>query len=261
MDSRTDSNRSIAARLHLSRRSLQIALGLIWIFDGLLKFQPALFKPAFVDVIIRPMALGQPTVVASTINHMANFLSHEATMWVAIFGLIEIAIGAAMLSPRTVKPALVTSFIWGGGIYLFGEGFGMVLTGHTSPLAGAPGAVCFYVLLGAMVWPRQEADPDRVRVGCRLFGCRPWSLRRNGRPPGLGGHLGLRRHHLDVSRQPRRRCREQPDVRDGEGGTRLVRPSPQLLRPCLHGRRCLGGRAPGRRLNRHWSRTVGFGSH
>ena len=165
MNSRTDSNRSIAARLHLTRRSLQIVLGLIWILDGLLKFQPALFKPGFVGTVIRPMAIAQPTLVASAINHMANFLSHEATMWVAVFGLIEIAIGAAMLSRRTVKPALVASFIWGGSIYLFGEGFGMVLTGHTSPLAGAPGAVCFYVLLGAMLWPREDADPNRVRIG------------------------------------------------------------------------------------------------
>ena len=144
---------------------MQIALGVIWIFDGLLKFQPALFKPIFIDNVIRPMAVGQPTLVASAINHMANFLSHEATMWVAVFGLIEIAIGAAMLFRRTVKGALVASFIWGGGLYLFGEGFGMVLTGHTSPLAGAPGAVCFYVLLGALLWPKEETDSSQVRVG------------------------------------------------------------------------------------------------
>jgi hypothetical protein len=86
-------------------------------------------------------------------------------MWVAVFGLIEIAIGAAMLFRRTVKGALLASFIWGGGVYLFGEGFGMVLTGHTSPLAGAPGAVCFYVLLGALLWPKGETDSSRVRVG------------------------------------------------------------------------------------------------
>ena len=164
MDVGTDPNRSIAARLHLSRRSLQVTLGVFWIFDGLLKFQPALFKPTFVDMI-RSMAVGQPPVVASTINHMANFLSHEATMWVAVFGLVEIAIGAAMLFRRTVKPTLVASFIWGAGVYVFGEGFGMVLTGHTSPLAGAPGAVCFYILLGVMVWPREEGDPNRPRVG------------------------------------------------------------------------------------------------
>jgi hypothetical protein len=142
-----------------------MALGVIWIFDGLLKFQPALFKPDFVNIVIRPMAIGQPTVIASSINHMANFLSHEATMWVAIFGLTEVVIGAAMLSKRTVKPALVVSFIWGASIFLFGEGFGMVFTGHTSPLAGAPGAVCFYVLLGVMVWPKEDRNPNRVRIG------------------------------------------------------------------------------------------------
>jgi hypothetical protein len=142
-----------------------MALGVIWIFDGLLKFQPALFKPDFVNIVIRPMAIGQPTVIASSINHMANFLSHEATMWVAVFGLTEVVIGAAMLSKRTVKPALVVSFIWGASIFLFGEGFGMVFTGHTSPLAGAPGAVCFYVLLGVMVWPKEDRNPNRVRIG------------------------------------------------------------------------------------------------
>jgi hypothetical protein len=161
----TDIPRSVAARLHINRRTLQVALGVIWIIDGLLKFQPALFKPAFVTTVIRPMAVGQPALLASTINHLANFLSQEATMWVAIFGLIEIAIGAALLSKRTVKPGLVASFIWGAGIYVFGEGFGMVLTGHTSPLAGAPGAVCFYVLLGLLLWPQEEKDPDRIRVG------------------------------------------------------------------------------------------------
>jgi hypothetical protein len=165
MDVNTVSPRSMAERLHINRRTLQIALGMIWIIDGLLKFQPAIFKPAFVNVVIRPMAIGQPTLIASAINHMANFLSHEATMWVALFGLIEIAIGAAMLSQRTVKRALIASFIWGAGVYLFGEGLGMVFTGHTSPLVGAPGAVIFYIILGVLVFPTGERDPGRVRTG------------------------------------------------------------------------------------------------
>jgi hypothetical protein len=111
------------------------------------------------------MAVGQPGIVASTINSMANFLSHGTTIWVALFGLIEIAIGAGMMFRRVVKPALVASFVWGLGIYLFGEGFGMVLTGHTSPLQGAPGAVCFYVLLGVMVWPKVDEETARRRQG------------------------------------------------------------------------------------------------
>jgi hypothetical protein len=161
----SDAPRSLAARLHVNQRTLQIALGVIWIFDGLLKFQPHLFKPSFITDVIRPMAAGQPTLIGSTINHMANFLSHEATMWVAVFGLVEIGIGVALLFRRSLKPALVISFIWGIGIALFGEGLGMVLTGDTSPLQGAPGAVCFYVLLGVMLWPKRETDPNAPRVG------------------------------------------------------------------------------------------------
>ena len=168
MEPRTDSPvpaRSVAERLHVNQRTLQLALGVAWIIDGLLKFQPNLFKPAFVSAVIRPMAAGQPTLLGSAITHMANFLSHEATMWVAVFGLIEIAIGVGILSRRTLKPALVTSFIWGVGIYIFGEGLGMVLTGHTSPLVGAPGAVCFYILLGLMVWPKSEENADHHATG------------------------------------------------------------------------------------------------
>ena len=101
-----------------------------------MKFQPDIFKPSFVSDVIRPMAAGQPSLVNSTINHTANLLSHGTTLWVALFGVIEIAIGVGLFFRRSVKPALVASFIWGAGIYLFGEGFGMVLTGQTSPLAG-----------------------------------------------------------------------------------------------------------------------------
>jgi hypothetical protein len=152
--------RSLAARLHVNQRTLQIALGVLWIIDGLLKFQPKLFNPGLVSTVIRPMAAGQPTVLGSSIGHMANFLSHEVAMWDVLFGLIEVGIGVGILFRRSLKPALVTSFIWGVGVYVFGEGLGMVLTGDTSPLAGAPGAVCFYMLLGFMLWPRSESNDD-----------------------------------------------------------------------------------------------------
>lgn len=150
--------RSLAARLHVNQRTLQIALAVLWIFDGLLKFQPDHFKNQFLPDFIRPMAAGQPTLVGSAMNHMANFLSHEAAMWVVVLGLTEIGIGVGLLVRRFVRTALVVSFVCGIGIYIFGEGLGMVLTGQTSPLMGAPGAVCFYMLLGLMVWPKSDAD-------------------------------------------------------------------------------------------------------
>ncbi len=157
--------RSLASRLHVDQRTLQCALGAIWIIDGLLKFQPDIFKSSFVSHVISPMASGQPSLVASTINHTAALLSHGTTVWVALFGLIEIAIGVGLFFRRSVKPALVASFVWGAVIYLFGEGFGMVLTGQTSPLQGAPGAVCFSMLLGVVVWPKGDGADDRQRTG------------------------------------------------------------------------------------------------
>ncbi len=184
MEPRTDSavpERSVAARLRINQRTLQVALGLLWVIDGILKFQPKLFNPGLVSTVIRPMAAGQPTLLSSSIGHMANFLSHEAAMWDVLFGLIEVAIGVGIFFRRSLKPALVASFVWGIGIYVFGEGLGMVLTGDTSPLVGAPGAVCFYLLLGLMLWPRSEegeegavgADSSAAARG--LFGG-TWSL-------------------------------------------------------------------------------------
>ncbi len=40
----------------------------------------------------------------------------------------------------------------------------MVFTGQTSPLQGAPGAVCFSVPLGLLVWPKRDEGSNRVRT-------------------------------------------------------------------------------------------------
>ena len=155
----------LAARLRINRRTIQIVLGLVWIVDGALKFQPKMFGTSFVDMVIRPMAAGQPSVVASSITHMANFLGNEVATWVVLFGLVELLIGVGLLFRRTTKPALLASIVWGVGIYWFGEGFGGVLTGHASPLTGAPGAVCFYVVLAVLIWPKSETATDEPGVG------------------------------------------------------------------------------------------------
>ena len=87
-----------------------------------------MFGTSFVDMVIRPMAAGQPSIVASSITHMANFLGNEVATWVVVFGLVELLIGVGLLFRRTTKPALLASII--GRRHLgSGEGFGGVLTG------------------------------------------------------------------------------------------------------------------------------------
>jgi hypothetical protein len=157
--------RPLAAHLHINRRVVQIALGVFWIIAAGLKFQPKMLGTSFVAMMIDPMAAGQPGVLASSITHIGNFLSHEVAMWVTVFGLVELAIGVGLLFKRTVKAALVVSFGWALGVAWFGEGFGMVFTGHSSPLTGGPGAVFLYAVIGALVWPSPQPDPSEKRSG------------------------------------------------------------------------------------------------
>ncbi|HWF20972.1 MAG TPA: hypothetical protein VG226_02400 [Acidimicrobiales bacterium] len=157
--------RPLAAHLRINRRVIQIALGVLWIIAAGLKFQPKMFGTSFVSMMIDPMAAGQPGVLASSISHIGNFLSHEVAMWVTLFGLVELIIGVGLLFKRTVKPALVLSFGWALGVAWFGEGFGMVFTGHSSPLTGGPGAVFLYAVIGALVWPSPQRDRSETRSG------------------------------------------------------------------------------------------------
>jgi hypothetical protein len=136
-----------------SQRVLQIVLGLFWLLDAALQFQPFMFGQGFVG-LLQANASGQPFVVGDLITHLGNFVSPDIAVWNVFFALIQVAIGLGLLYRRTVRPALVLSFAWVIGVWFFGEGMGMLLTGTASALTGAPGSVFMYGLLGLMAWPR-----------------------------------------------------------------------------------------------------------
>ena len=144
-----------------SQRVLQLALGLFWILDAALQFQPSMFGRGFVDSFILPNASGQPFVLGDLITHIGNFVAPDVTVWNTFFALIQLFIGVGFLFRRSVRPALVVSFVWVLGVWVIGEGLGMLFTGNASALTGAPGAVFLYGLLGLMAWPR----PPRRWVG------------------------------------------------------------------------------------------------
>src|ERR1035437_9477404 len=137
----------------------------MWIIEPGLQLQPRMFGTDFVSMVIAPNAAGQPHVIASSITHMAHFLSRDVGLWNTIFGLTQLAIGIALLRRRTVKIALVASFAWVAGVWWVGEGFGGIFTGHANALMGAPGAVLLYAVIGILVWPNAEGEaadqPDR----------------------------------------------------------------------------------------------------
>src|SRR5664279_4104910 len=156
---------TLAGRMGVSVRTIQVVLGVVWIIDAALQFQPRMFGTDFVSMVIAPNAAGQPAAIGSSIIHMSHFLARDVALWNTLFGLTQLAIGVGLLFRRTVKPALAVSFAWAFGVWWFGEGFGGIFTGHANALMGAPGAVLLYAVIGILVWPNAEGEaadqPDR----------------------------------------------------------------------------------------------------
>lgn len=146
-------------------RVVQVALGCLWILDAALQFQPRMFGDGLVNDMMLPMAHGQPAPLAWSITNLAHFIRPDVGVWNFLFGALQLCIGMGMLFRRSVKPALVAMAIWAFGVWWFGEGFGMLLTGTASPLTGAPGAVVLYPLIGLLVWPTGTRTSGDVEPG------------------------------------------------------------------------------------------------
>jgi hypothetical protein len=157
----------------VTRRGIQIALGVIWLIDGVLQFQTFMYSHAFITDVLEINAPGQPSFIGDPIMTFARFYSHDQTLWNTLAAEIQCAIGLGLIvSRRSVRAALAVSFFWAFVVWWFGEGFGPLFNGSpVSPLMGAPGAVLIYGLIGALVWPR-GADADRSALDGGLLGRR-----------------------------------------------------------------------------------------
>lgn len=145
-------------------RNGQLALGVLWLIDGALQFQPYMFGRSFVTGVLLPSAAGQPGVIGTPVAWIAHQIEPHVVLFNAFAATLQVLIGIGLLYPRTVKPALVASFVWALGIWFAGEGLGMLLTGTASPISGAPGAALMYVWAGAMCWPRRAAASAAPRL-------------------------------------------------------------------------------------------------
>ncbi len=156
-------------RLVRTQRVLQIVLGLFWLLDAGLQFQPFMFSSNFTTTYLLNNAQNQPDVIRWIITNVGNFVGPHVAVWNTFFALIQVAIGLGLLFRRTVRPALVVSFFWAFGVWFFGEGLGLIFTGSASALTGAPGSVFLYGLIGLMAWPRsapaEEGEETEPSVG------------------------------------------------------------------------------------------------
>jgi hypothetical protein len=151
------------ARPRVTRRGIQIVLGLLWLLDGLLQFQPAMLTPKFAAGVIAPVGAGQPGFIAGPVGELVRIIRYQPVIMDVAFGLIQLALGAGILYARTARRALAASVVWALLVWYLGEGLGGLVGGSPSLLTGAPGAALLYAVLALAASPRRDgaAVPER----------------------------------------------------------------------------------------------------
>ena len=153
------------------RRTLQLVLAGIWLLDGVLQFQPAMFTKNFAQMIIYPTIGGNPSVIASPMSWAHDIILNHPVGTNTAFACIQIALGLAIAYRPTAKLGLAASIPWSVAVWWFAEGLGGVLNGGADPLTGAPGAVILYALLAVLLWPVDE-DAAAPFEAARFVGAR-----------------------------------------------------------------------------------------
>jgi copper(I)-binding protein len=150
--------RTAPPRQRITRRGLQIALGILWLLDGALQLQPFMFGPGFAQQVLAPAADGQPGWVAAGVHWVAGIVGAHPAPWNTVFAVVQLAIGIGLLYRPLVRIALTASIGWAVAVWYFGEGLGGLAGGSGSLLTGAPGAVILYAVFAVIVWPERTED-------------------------------------------------------------------------------------------------------
>jgi hypothetical protein len=145
----------------LTRRHLQIALGILWLLDAVLQMQSFMYTRGFAEQVIAPAGQGQPGFVSAPMHLASTVMAAHPVAWNASFAAIQLLIGAGLLVPRTARIALAVSIAWGLGVWYLGEGLGGIASGQASLLTGAPGSALLYAVLGAAAWPHDGVSRER----------------------------------------------------------------------------------------------------
>lgn len=137
----------------LGRLFLWRSLGALWLLDGILQLQPAMFTAAFTHDILQPAALGQPAPLASLMAFGEWIWSQAPIVLNLAAAVLQSAMGIAMLVWQDRRPGRIAakvSIVWGLGVWVFGEGLGGILTGNANWFMGGPGSVILY-MFGAVL--------------------------------------------------------------------------------------------------------------
>jgi hypothetical protein len=142
----------------VTRRHLQVALGLLWLFDGCLQFQPSMGTPSFYGMMLRMGPAAPPAWLWDLGSRIEPLLTTHAALANFSFASLEVLLGLGMFFRRTVSFALAASLPWAIAVWLLGEAAGGLFVEGANAMTGAPGAVLIYVPLALLLWPRGRDD-------------------------------------------------------------------------------------------------------
>jgi cytochrome oxidase Cu insertion factor (SCO1/SenC/PrrC family) len=136
-----------------ARRYLRIALGSLWIVDGLLQAQPRM-PAGFVPAEMNPRVQSAPQWYGSLVAPLLRAWTRHPVAADAAVVVVEIGVGVLFLVAAGGLLARVAA--WAGIslallIWALGEAFGGLLVAGASWLTGAPGAALGYALVAALL--------------------------------------------------------------------------------------------------------------
>ncbi|WP_132192463.1 MULTISPECIES: hypothetical protein [Kribbella] len=148
----------VARCRRVTRRDLQLVLGVLWLLDGVLQAQPFMFTRGFAEQVVGHTGEGQPGVVSDPVHIAAMIIAAQPFWWNLFFATVQLLLGVGLLARRTARVAVIASIGWAFGLWYLGEGLSGLASGHASLLTGAPGSAMLYAVIAAAAWPSGRGD-------------------------------------------------------------------------------------------------------
>jgi len=134
-----------------SRTFLRIAFGCIWLFDGILQFQPGM-PLGLANGVVQPTVSGAPSWLRPLQMHAIHLWNAHPIALATGTAWIQVGIGLALIvsNAGVGRLAGIVAAGWAALIWLIGNGAGAAFAPAQSILFGWPGATLFYFV--AAVW-------------------------------------------------------------------------------------------------------------